>query len=134
MPALSAPSAKIWTLRSVREGMAMEMARIEVPGSGVGKDNTGGLGEGFYREIGGGLQVLGVPEIDEDGAHAGPLAAVDVAPPVAHHPRFCKVEPEGGGGVEQHARPGFAAPGRLAPARVVADLDALDLRHERLEP
>src|ERR1019366_4505046 len=136
MPALSAPSAKIWILSSVRDFMAKLGCRIELPALRLGKDNSRGLGEALDDEFGLGVQLLHVAEVNEHRAHSGALAAVDVAPAVPNHPGTRQVEAEVTCSIEQHAglrlAPrvglGFIAPGR------VADLDPLDLGHELTQP
>ena len=65
--------------------------------------------------------------------YSGGYTYTPYAPAVADHPALREVEAEGGGGVEQHARRGFAAAvGRVvdALAGCVADFDARDLRDE----
>ena len=45
----------------------------------MSKDNTGGLAEGFYGEIGGSVQFLDIAEIDENGAHARAMLSAELA-------------------------------------------------------
>src|ERR1019366_2354408 len=124
MPALSAPSAKIWILSSVRDFMAKLGCRIELPALRLGKDNSRGLGEALDDEFGLGVQLLHVAEVNEHRAHPGALAAVDVAPAVPNHPGTRQVEAEVARGVEQHARLGLAprVGGNLAATGGIADL------------
>jgi len=83
--------------------------------------------------VGCGAKFLGVSEVDEDGAEAGALTAVDVAPAVADHPRAGEIESESLGGVGDHPGLGLAAVvirvGATLAGRV-ADLDVLEGRDQ----
>ena len=83
-----------------------------------------------------GAEGFVVAEIDENGADAGALAAVDVAPAVADHPGAGKVETEEHSGVGEHTGSGFAAVvfGVIdALAGGVAGFDVSDRRDELAE-
>lgn len=99
----------------------------------MGKDNSGCFSEGFHREIGRRAKCLIVTEIDENGADTCPLAAIDVAPPIADHPRAGEVDSERAGRVQDHAWFGFpSAIFRMIDsfARRITDLDAGNLGYE----
>src|ERR1700710_2306407 len=103
MPALSAPSAKILIVRSLRGFMRL-VVEIELLAAGVGKNNAGGVGEAFHGEVRLGAQLFHVTEINEHRAHAGVEPGVNVAPAVADQPRACKIESEIARRFEKHSR------------------------------
>src|SRR5581483_11982943 len=102
------------------------MQTSQILPSAMGKNNPGRFAKVFHDEIGLRLQLLGITKIDEYRAHAGAFAAIDVAPAITDHPRAGKVETEGCGGIEQHARLWLAATRWFALAGIIADFDAID--------
>jgi hypothetical protein len=91
------------------------------------KDCIHSVREGLDDEIGGRLQFLGAPAIDENGLAAGVLSAIDVAPAVAYHPRMGQVESEFFCGPQQHSGRRFTERRwRILAAGIVTHLDAIN--------
>src|SRR6266851_8254643 len=117
MPALSAPSAKILTLRSSTFFMFV-LALYDCQS---------------FKCRGNSVVVLGrrrfsVGAIDEDGPASRGDAGFDVAPAIADHVAARQIDVEFGGAGEQHPWPGFSA---IAAVLVVveADHEAIDRRN-----
>ncbi len=99
-----------------------------------GEDGVGGFGKSAHREIRRSAEGFVVAEIDKNCADAGALAAVNVTPAVADHPRPAEIEIEEQGGVGQHARGGFATVVLRVVEALPGGVAHLDVRQGRDEP
>src|SRR2546425_3477359 len=109
IPALSAPSANSFTLRSVSGfiGVRSQPAPLQ--------DVVRGFPERRSAEVGGPDRPrLVVAVVNEDGGAARAPSGLDVLPSVAHHEARTEVHTVAGGGLGEHAGGRRAAPG-LAP-------------------
>src|SRR5882757_6367999 len=117
MPALSAPSAKILTLRSSTFFM-FALALYDCQ-SFKCRRNSVVVSDGRRFSVG---------TIDEDGKAARRDACLDVAAAVANHVAARQINVEFGGTGQQHSRPGFPA---IAAVIVVMEANdkAIDRRN-----
>jgi hypothetical protein len=85
-------------------------------------------GDGKIRLL---AQRLAIPVIDEKGAAASRLRAIDVAPAIADEEAALQVEVVNGSGAQQHAGLWFPAITRITMARpgVITDFDVVDARN-----
>src|SRR3981189_1155245 len=95
MPALSAPSAKILTLRSSTLFM-FALPLYDCRSFKCPRNSLVELGVGRFT----------VGTIDEDGSAARGDACLDVAAAVANHVAACQINVEFGGASQQHSPPG----------------------------
>src|ERR1700730_17783448 len=98
MPALSAPSAKILTLRSSIFFM-FALALYDCQSFKCRRNSVVVLGGRRFS----------VGTIDEDGPAARGDACLDIAAAVANHVAARQINVEFGGAGQQHSRPGFPA-------------------------
>jgi hypothetical protein len=93
----------------------------------ISEYNADGGGKIRYYKIGPGAKFFIVAKIDENGATTSGDTAVDISPPIAHHPTAAEIESESPGRVEQHSGRWLAPCGSSS---IITDLNVINSRDQ----